>query len=471
VIAREAVSGMHLLVAILSLVVPASVEEDARAQGPEPDVEVFVEWCRVALESEAGAAELPSRADLVSILARSRGKYELEAQEFLTRERIQILVEEGDELDLYEIGCLVQLLIDGGVGRDWIRRLLLDAIELLHERDAFSYGIPDDPRRACIPLPTAAETEWIQYNWRRTVALRDLIARIIDHFRDVHDCRLADDLVGLVGYSSVIDSATVRYLNVACAGDGLLAQRVQSAVEAIPWSVQARVVWRGALQLVSAVRRPIGYISPVERIRSVWHAPLFELDRMGVGRDLVEEEKSQIDIVNQLPESHILAMAELFESMDWSAAPGSAVDARQSIEVRAMLAMLSEMRTRVWRQMIAEWYVAIDGEAPERSSAINLRWAILETLGHECVPSLALWIVSQLSTMELRAERGDTRSVRFEIDSAVAYVMNCVEIMPDIRSTVLQLAVDRRGTFLSTSIQRQFGADARNNEGGSAARE
>jgi len=86
------------------------------------------------------------------------------------------------------------------------------------------------------------------------------------------------------------------------------------------------------------------------------------------------------------------------------------------------------------------------------------------------VPAAVAEERSRLESQE-HARRRENLSIPSEIDSALTYVQNCVEVMPELRSRGLQLAVDRSGTFLPASIHRQFGGHAQSNEGGSAPTE
>lgn len=434
------------------------------ANPPEPtriaDVEdLGAEYCGPQDRRVAHDVNERRKADVVGRLIAWLDHYDRAMREFLNADNVTIAAAAGDSAYFRTAACVTELFVQADVRRDWFHALLPATVAEFNRERWWPYAVPFVSDFTKRPMAVTG-TELVRARERdhRLGLLQDLARRTIVAFGAAKDCRLADDLASMFGYSSTIDEAALHYMNGSCTGDRALADRVYRAVFAISWRERLNISWEAALQLVSATEAPAGYLSPVERIRRLWHAPISRLARTTSARGLVDDEERELDIVLRLREEHMAAMAELFDGMAWDAPRLSELDALQTHETREMLGMLEAMPPADTRQLLAEWYVRIDRDAPGGTRAIYLLFEILFMIGDHCVPSLADWMVSRLPERQRDLPRYNTADARDVMLRAVRYAAKCQAEVPTIRARFARLAAAHPGTVLRDYILGVFGA-------------
>jgi len=408
------------------------------------------------------------RVECSSAVASRRGAYAFAMHDVLNFHRILDAFHDADEAELIRASCVVSLLVTADVSRDRIHALLNDVLALQSRESWEPYAATPTvpPINMSQPSRTEAESEKIAFRVRQVLLLEDFAVRTIGSFRAARDCRLADDLVAMVGNSVAVDDAALRYLNAACANDSRLASRAYEAVAAIPWKTrQLYSLWRSARQLMSASTHPGGYLSPSDRIRRLWYAPMSELDRVGVGREMVDDERRQLDVVMRFPRAHVAAMARLFEAMSLDARSGTEQEEILSARVHGMLEIIEQLPLSETRELLAQWYVRIEAEAPVGGYLSRQKFAVLSRLGTDCVPKLATWMIASLRNTSkdsmrrvLGAGLRDERAA-YRASAVVQYIASCQSTMPELRAQLSQLATEHSGTVIQASIDRALEPD------------
>lgn len=435
-----------LLVLVAAPGVSADTPGPAGGVGMEATGELVVR--RSLGTTEAGIGR--SRSDETGALTRS----------FLNTERIVIALSDGDESYFRDASRVVHVCVKADIEREWVRGLLLDTLAIYNQLSYPALALAPEPMS--MRRMTQAEVERRDERARHGKLLLPLITGIIDSFGAVRDCRLASDLVSVIGYWAAIDRRALGYMNAACLGDRTLADEVHQAVLAIPWQEHYLFMRMAALALISAAAHPVGYTSPSDRIRRLWHAPLVEHDR--VDRGLVADEVHHLSAVLRNPKAHVTAMRELVSDMKWGASGSPDTEELQWLKVRGMVAILAKMPLVETRQLLGEWFMVFDQDVPDGHSASHLRWDVLDAIGSDCVPQLATWMVAQLARMEEREMQRSTgldgdrvRNATWAIQRQLSYLAACQSEMPEIRSEVSRAAAGRPGTLLSREFERVFG--------------